>query len=414
VIFFETFKDKLQEIFHNLSKNKLRTLLTGFSVSWGIFMLIILLGSGYGMEKGVRNAFSEDAVNSIWIRSGQTSRPHEGLKKGRRIRFRNEDYDDLQQSIKGREYVSGRYYLGRDTTVRFRSKAGTFSIVGVHPQYADIEKLTATQGRLLNLNDENQQRKVAIIGPKTKRELFPDSSAVGQYVLIKNISFQIIGVFNDKGDEWNLDRIFIPISTMQHLFSRNDRIHNLAMTIDAGAWEQPEAVETAVRQRLAQRHRFHVDDRRAVFTHNTLVTFQKYMRLFANIRIFVWIIGIGSIVAGIVGVSNIMLITVKERTREIGIRKAIGASPASIIDLIVTEAIIITLFFGYLGLVAGVVVLEIMAYIIKGVAYFKDPEVNLITAFGAVFLLVLSGALAGIFPARRAAQIRPVEALHDE
>jgi len=414
VIAFETFKDKLQEIFHNLGKNKLRTLLTGFSVSWGIFMLIILLGSGYGIEKGVRNAFSEDAVNSIWIQSGQTSRPHEGLKKGRRIKFTNNDYSDLQQSIKGREHIAGRYYLGRDTTVRYRSKAGTFQIIGIHPQYAAIEKLTAMHGRLLNANDENQQRKVAIIGPKTKRELFPNGRAVGQYILIKNVSFQVVGVFDDKGDEWNLDRIFIPISTMQHIFSRNDRVHNLAMTIDDAAWDQPEAVETAVRQRLAQRHRFHLDDRRAVFTYNTLVTFQKYMRLFANIRIFVWIIGIGSIVAGIVGVSNIMLITVKERTREIGIRKAIGASPASIIDLVVTEAIIITFFFGYLGLVAGVVVLEIMAYLIKGVAYFKDPEVNLITAFGAVFLLVLSGALAGIFPARRAAKIRPVEALHDE
>ncbi len=414
MIALETFKDKLQEIFHNLGKNKLRTLLTGFSVSWGIFMLIVLLGSGYGIEKGVRNAFSEDAVNSIWIRSGQTSRPYEGLKKGRRIRFRNDDYDDLQQSIKGREHISGRYYLGRNTTVRFQSKAGSFSVVGIHAQYAAIEKLTVVQGRLLNVNDENQQRKVAIIGPKTKRELFGDGTAVGQYVLIKNISFQIVGRFNDQGDEWNLDKIFIPISTMQHLFSRNDRVHNLAMTIDSAAWEQPETAEAAVRQRLAQRHRFHVDDRRAVFTYNTLVEFQKYMRLFANIRIFIWIIGIGSIVAGIVGVSNIMLITVKERTREIGIRKAIGASPASIIDLIVTEAIIITLFFGYFGLVGGVVVLEIMAYLIKGVAYFKDPEVNLMTAFGAVFLMVLSGTLAGIFPARRAAQIRPVEALHDE
>ncbi len=414
MIAIETFKDKLQEIFHNLGKNKLRTLLTGFSVSWGIFMLIILLGSGYGIEKGVRNAFSEDAVNSIWIRSGQTSRPHDGLKEGRRIKFRNDDYNDLSQSIKGREHIAGRYYLGRDTTVRFQSKAGTFSIVGVHPQYAAIEKLTAMQGRLLNEHDAGQKRKVAIIGPKTKRELFADSTAVGQYILIKNISFQIVGVFDDEGDEWNLDRIFIPISTMQNLFSRSNRVHNLALTIDSEAWEQPEAVEAAVRERLAQRHRFHLDDSRAVFTYNTLVTFQKYMRLFANIRIFVWIIGIGSIVAGIVGVSNIMLITVKERTREIGIRKAIGASPASIIDLVVTEAIIITLVFGYLGLVGGVLVLEIMAYLIKGVAYFKDPEVNLVTAFGAVFLLVISGALAGIFPARRAAQIRPVEALHDE
>ena len=286
--------------------------------------------------------------------------------------------------------------------------------MGIHPEYAALEMLKAGTGRLLNESDQAGQRKVAILGPKTKQELFPSGSAVGQYVHIQNIAFQIVGVFSDEGDEWGLDRVYIPISTMQHLFSRNDRIHNLAMTIDTNAVQSPQAVEHDIRQRLAQRHQFNVKDRRAVFMHNTLVSYQKYMRLFANIRIFIWIIGIGSIVAGIVGVSNIMLITVKERTREIGIRKAIGASPGSIIDLILTEAVLITFFFGYLGLVAGIVALEIMAHTIQGVAYFKNPEVNLATAFGAVFLLVLSGALAGFFPARRAAGIRPVEALHDE
>jgi len=409
-----SFKDKLQEIFHNLGKNKLRTILTGFSVSWGIFMLIILLGSGYGLENGVRKAFSEDAVNSLWVRGGQTSMPYKGLNQGRPIRFKNDDYDDLKQSIKGRDKISARYYLGRSTTVRYKSLAGKFQVVGIHPEYAALEMLKAGTGRLLNESDLITQRKVAILGPKTRLELFPTGSAVGQYVLIQNIAFQVVGVFSDEGDEWGLDRVYIPISTMQRLFSRNDRIHNLALTIDTGTTLSPQAVEDDIRQRLAQRHRFNVQDRRAVFMHNTLVSFQKYMRLFANIRLFIWIIGIGSIVAGIVGVSNIMLITVKERTREIGIRKAIGASPASIIDLIVTEAIIITFFFGYLGLVSGVAALEIMAHMIKGVSYFQNPEVNLVTAFGALLLLVLSGTLAGIFPARRAARIRPVEALHDE
>ena len=409
-----SFKDKLQEIFHNLGKNRLRTILTGFAVSWGIFMLIILLGSGYGLENGVRKAFSEDAINSLWVRSGQTSMPHKGLKQGRRIRFANGDYDDLKQSIRGRDKISARYYLGRDTTVRYKSLAGKFQVVGIHPEYADLEMLKAGTGRLLNASDQASQRKVAILGPKTKQELFPSSSALGQYVLIQNIAFQVVGVFTDEGDEWGLDRVYIPISTMQHLFSRNDRIHNLAITIDTHTSRSPKAVEDDIRQRLAQRHRFNAKDRRAVFMHNTLVSFQKYMRLFANIRIFIWIIGIGSIVAGIVGVSNIMLITVKERTREIGIRKAIGASPGSIIDLIVTEAIIITFFFGYLGLVSGIAALEIMAHTIQEVSYFQNPEVNLATAFGALFLLVLSGTLAGIFPARRAAGIRPVEALHDE
>ena len=409
-----SFQDKLQEIFHNLGKNKLRTILTGFAVSWGIFMLIILLGSGYGLENGVRMAFSEDAINSVWIRSGQTSMPYQGLNQGRRIRFKNADYDDLKQSIKGREFIAARYYLGHNTTVRYRSLAGKFPVVGVHPEYAALEMLKAGNGRLLNASDQTGRRKVAILGPKTKKELFSSGSAVGQYVQIKSIPFQVVGVFTDEGDEWGLDRVYIPISTMQHLFNRKDRIHNLAMTIDTDAVQSPQVVEDDIRQRLAQRHRFNVKDRRAVFMHNTLVSFQKYMRLFANIRLFIWIIGIGSIVAGIVGVSNIMLITVKERTREIGIRKAIGASPGSIIDLILTEAVIITFFFGYIGLVAGIAALEIMAHTIQGVDYFKNPEVNLKVAFGAVLLLVLSGTLAGLFPARRAASIRPVEALHDE
>ena len=409
-----SFQDKLQEIFHNLGKNKLRTILTGFAVSWGIFMLIILLGSGYGLENGVRTAFSEDAINSVWIRSGQTSMPYQGLNQGRRIRFKNGDYEDLKQSIKGREYISARYYLGHNTTVRYKSLAGKFPVVGVHPEYAALEMLKAGDGRLLNTSDQTGRRKVAILGPKTEKELFSSGSAVGQYVQIKGIPFQVVGVFTDEGDEWGLDRIYIPISTMQHLFNRKDRIHNLAMTIDTATVQSPQMVEHDIRQRLAQRHRFNVKDRRAVFMHNTLVSFQKYMRLFANIRLFIWIIGIGSIVAGIVGVSNIMLITVKERTREIGIRKAVGASPGSIIDLILTEALIITFFFGYIGLVAGIAALEIMAHTIQGVDYFKNPEVNLKVAFGAVFLLVLSGTLAGLFPARRAASIRPVEALHDE
>jgi len=409
-----SFQDKLQEIFHNLGKNKLRTILTGFAVSWGIFMLIILLGSGYGLENGVHKAFSEDAINSLWVRSGQTSMPYQGLNQGRPIRFTNGDYDDLKQTIKGRDKIAARYYLGRNTTVRYKSLAGKFPVVGIHPEYAALEMLKAGAGRLLNASDQAFQRKVAILGPETKKELSPSSPIVGQYLLIKNIAFQVVGVFTDEGDEWGLDRVYIPISTMQHLFGRNDRIHNLAMTMDTGASLSPQLVEKSIRERLAQRHRFNKEDRRAVFIHNTLISYQKYMRLFANIRLFIWIIGIGSIVAGIVGVSNIMLITVKERTREIGIRKAIGASPGSIIDLIVTEAIIITFIFGYLGLAAGIGALEVMAHTIQGVSYFHNPEVNLATAFGAVFLLVLSGTLAGFFPARRAASIRPVEALHDE
>ncbi len=397
-----------------MGKNRTRTVLTGFAVSWGIFMLIVLLGAGNGLENGVRKAFEADAVNSLLIKPGQTSIPIKGLKQGRRLQFTTGDYKDLKLSVKGIERISARYFMGRDITLSRRYLAGKFPVVGVHSDYAAIENLTIKKGRGLNALDESGRRKVAILGPKIKKELFPTEPCVGNYLLVRNTAFKIVGLFDDEGDEWQLDKLFIPISTLQHLFSRNDNIHNLVMTLDTDSVLSPKAVEASVKKRLSGRHRFDPDDRRAVFMHNTLESYQKYMALFANIRLFIWVVGIGSIIAGIVGVSNIMLITVKERTREIGIRKAVGASPGSIIDLVLTESVLITMVFGYLGLVAGIGILEIMSHAIKGVAYFHQPEVSLKIAFSAVFLLVISGMLAGIFPARRAAGIRPVEALYDE
>ncbi len=408
------FGDKIGEILHNISNNKLRVLLTGFSVSWGIFMLILLLGAGYGLENGVSKSFTEDAVNSLWVHAGQTSLPYKGLSQGRRVRFRNQDTTDLKTHMEKVDLISGRFYLRGNSAIRFTNRAANFNVLGVHPDYQGIENIHILTGRLLNLRDQKEVRKTAVIGKAVRTELFENKPAIGHYIHINNLAFLVVGVFHDPGDDRQEETIYIPVSTIQKVFSGDDRIHNIALTIQATDVDESLAVEQNLISRLAARHEFDTADERAVFIHNTFQEYAKYMSLFKNIRIFIWIIGIGSIVAGIVGISNIMLITVKERTREIGIRKALGATPGSIIDMILTEAILTTLIFGYIGLVAGIFLLEVASRMLVNVDYFHNPEVNLWVAFGAMGLLVFCGALAGLFPARKASMIRPIEALRDE
>lgn len=408
------FGDRLGEILHNIRNHKLRVLLTGLSVSWGIFMLILLLGAGYGLENGVRRSFSEDAINSLWVHPGQTSLAYKGLRQGRRVTFRNDDLDDVAVHQPAVDLSSARLYLWRKKTIRFGRQASNFDLVGIHPDYQKIENLRMLKGRGLNPRDLSASRKAAIIGKVVAGELLRGTPAVGQYIHINEVAFQIVGVFHDPGDDRQEETIYIPLSTLQRVFTGNDRIHNMAFTIAAPDVLGARAVERGLLQRLAARHQFDPTDERAVFIHNTFEEYARYMRLFANIRTFIWLIGIGSIVAGIVGISNIMLITVKERTREIGIRKALGATPRAIVDMILTEAILTTLVFGYLGLVAGIGVLEMASRTITDVDYFHNPEVSLWVAFGAMGLLVVCGTLAGAVPARRAAMVRPVEALRDE
>ncbi|MBA3010149.1 MAG: ABC transporter permease [Proteobacteria bacterium] len=408
------FFDQFQEIFYTLEKNRLRTILTGLTVSWGIFMLILLLGAGHGLENGIDSAFQEDAINSLWVRPGQTSVHHKGLKPGREISFHNPDVHEIGHKIHETQFISGRFYLSRNTTVRYQKKIGKFQVVGVRPEYDKIENFRMVKGRSLNTLDESQNRKVVILGIDVQKEVFQNQYSIGKHILIRGIPFQVIGIFDDPGDQWNLDRIFMPISTLQKVFNRNDLVQNIAMTINATDQSGARAVEKKVRDLLAGRHGFSQEDSQAIFIHNSLSEYLNFMDLFASIRIFVWIMGIGSIVAGMVSISNIMLITVKERSREIGIRKTLGATPNSVVQMILTESIIITFGFGYVGLVAGIAILEIMGTYIKGAAYFKNPEINMGIAFGALLILVISGSLAGIFPAIQAAGIRPVDALRDE
>jgi len=406
--------DKYQEIYSTIGKNKLRTFMTGFSVAWGIFMLILLLGSGTGIEHGVKNEFQKSATNSIWVNRGQTSIPYKGLKPGRRIQFINEDYEEIKNSVKGIEHISSRYYLWGSNTITYKNEYGTFNIISCHPDHKYLEKTIIVNGRLINQIDVDQYRKVAVIGTEVKEFLFKGESVIGKYINVNRIPFKIIGVFTEEGDERMLRRIYLPISTVQKVFGGGNRIHMLAFTTGNSSVKESFKMENSVRNKLAARHKFAVEDERAIFIYNNLKNYQKFVNLFGGVRIFIWIIGIGTIIAGIVGISNIMLITVKERTKEIGIRKALGATPWSIIDLILTESILITLFSGYIGLVAGVGSLELVSAYLPPLDFFQDPEVDIKVAAGATILLVIAGAIAGFIPARKAVYINPVEALKEE
>ncbi len=406
--------DRWIEIFSVIRKNKLRTFLTGFSVTWGIFMLIILLGSGHGLENGVHDQFESSATNTLWVWGGETSVAYKGFKPGREIDFKNEDYDEVKNRISGVEYLSGRMFVWGDNTVTYKGEFGDFEMRSVHPDYGIIERLNLIGGRFINKFDIQENRKVACIGIAIKEALFKQEEAIGKHINIRGIPFKVVGVYeDDDGRQDNQRAVYLPVSTAQRALVGQDRISTLAVTVASNNVTDSKRMETEIRENFAERHIFDVEDKNAMFIWNAVEEYKKFVDLFAAIRMFIWVIGIGTIVAGVVGVSNIMMISVKERTREIGIRKSLGATPRSIVSMIMQEAVLITGIAGYVGLVLGIGLLEVISPYIQS-EFFRNPEADLGVAIGAVFVLVIAGMLAGYVPARKAAAIRPVEALKEE
>ncbi len=405
--------DKWQEIFSTIRKNKLRTLLTGFSVAWGIFMLIILLGSGYGLENGVKREFEGDAVNYLSINAGITSMPYKGMKPGRRLRFTNEEQGQLAK-LEGVDKSSGRSAVWANNTLSYRNEFGNFDIYAVSPDYKYVESLIIMQGRYLNKIDEDDYRKVVVLGKLVNEALFKSEDPLGKYIKVSGVPFKVVGTFDDPGGDRDLSRVYIPLSTAQRVFNMQNRVGSILLNLgDASVEESLEIIET-IKQDLSETMVFDPADPRALFVYNSIENYQNLMRLFSSIRFFIWIIGIMTIIAGIVGVSNIMMIIVKERTKEIGIRKSMGATPWSIISLILQESILITAFAGYVGLVLGVGLLELLSGLLPETDYFANPEVNMQVAVAATLILIFCGALAGFVPARKAASVKPVVALRDD
>jgi putative ABC transport system permease protein len=406
-------RDSWEEIFATIRKNKLRTFLTSFSVAWGIFMFIILLGSGTGIRNGVIDEFKDDANNSIWLFSGRTSMPHKGLKPGRSIQFTNDEYDRTKKMDEV-DHISSRYGVW-GATVNQGKEYGNYSIRSTHPGHQYLENTIITKGRFLNELDLEDRKKVIVISELIQKDLFPETNdAMGKYLNVNGIPFKVVGIYIDEGSESEMRILYIPITTGQTVFNGSNKIDQYMFTVGDATLEESKAIAEEVRQDLARVHNFNPEDQRAVFVRNLMENMKTYTDLLDNIRIFIWVIGIGTILAGIVGVSNIMLIVVKERTKEIGIKKAIGATPANIIGQIILEAIFITSIAGYVGLVGGVFVLQLMAENIKGVDFFQNPEVDFGVAITSTLILILAGVFAGLFPATRAASINPVIALREE
>ena len=403
----------LDELWSTLRRNKLRTLLTGLSVAWGTFMLVLLLGAGRGLENGVAWEFRDDAVNSIWVFTGRTSVPFAGRGPGRQLRFKNDDLVALKRNVAGIEYLTGRYWLWGEFSVRYRDRHAAFDILGSHPDQRFLEKTLITSGRFLNDVDIAERRKVAVIGDLVRTALFREEDPLGKYVEIRGVAYRVVGVFQDVGGEAELRKIYVPITTAQLVYNQPNVVHAMAFTVgDADALASQD-MERDARRLLSERLEVAPSDLLALRTQNNLQKFAKLTAVFGWINGFVWFVGVGTMLAGMISVSNIMLISVAERTREIGIRKAIGATPGSLVRMVLFESILITAVSGYAGLLAGVGLVELIAPRTANTPFLRNPEVDIRMALIATALIVAAGALAGFVPARRAARVNPIVALRD-
>jgi len=410
--------ERWQEIFEAIAKNKLRTFLTGISVASGIFILVILLGVGKGLQNGIAAQFANDAEGVIWIWAGTTTKEYKGMNPGRNIQLRNDDYKLSTLKFEDQIDKKSANFSIRNANMIYGKETGSYQFQGVLPDHQYIENLSIISGRFVNDNDLTQNKKVAIIGQKVKQDLFKDKSPIGEQISINNIKFLVVGVFTDAGGEREEATAYLPITTAHQVFGGTDKINNLSFTLNKKqAYEEMLAdskkFTDGITQMLKSRNTIAPDDTSAIGISNSIENIKKFYDLNLYIRLFFWWVGICTIIAGVVGVSNIMLIIVKERTKEIGIRKALGATPISIIGMILHESIFITTIAGFIGLLASLLLLEFVGPNIKS-DYFLNPEVDFRVALTTLGLLIFAGALAGFFPAYKAAKIKPIVALRDE
>ncbi len=412
--------DRWQEVFATLRTNKLRTAMTACGVFWGVFMLVLMLGFGNGLQQGVAQKMFGFVSNAVYVWGGRTSIPYRGLAERRRVRYTNADTEAIR-SIEGIDALAPRIQLGgwRDgNNMTHGAKTGNFAVMGDYPDLAKIDGILPSEGRFLNDLDLAERRKTAVIGEQVRKVLFDEGEpALGQYIKIRGIHFRVVGVFTspqpgEQGDRAN-STVHIPFTTFQRAFNAYDQVGWFAL----GAAPNVDAtvIERKVKRVLFSRHAVHPDDEQAIGSFNAAEKFGHVQRLFLGIRFFIWFVSLATLAAGALGVSNIMLISVKERTKEIGVRKALGATPASIVTLVMQEAALLTVLSGYVGLVFGVLMLELAGKALTRLdAPLSSPSIDLTTALWSAGLLAVIGVIAGIAPAGRAASIRPVVALRSE
>ncbi|MFK7982941.1 MAG: ABC transporter permease [Saprospiraceae bacterium] len=413
--------DKWQEIFNTISKNKLRTFLTALGVFWGIFMLVVLMGAGTGFQNGVFSMMGGHARNAMYVWTNPTTMAYDGLQAGRFNWITNEDITAIENDLGNKlEYVSCRLGLPSGE-VAYKDKREAFEVRGDTPNMLKIDAFDLTKGRFINERDMAENRKIVVIGKSVQEQLFGKGeeaiSPIGEFVKIQGVDYMVVGMVasDRKGENATEDNksIFMPLTTAQQVTNRHGKIGWFVCTINT---DYPVAIaEERIKTLLKKRKRIHPEDPRGVGTDNIEEEMKEIMGLFNGINFLIWFVGIGSLLFGIIGVGNIMLIVVKDRTKEIGIRKALGATPRSIVSMILLESVFITTLAGYIGLVVSIGVVYLMKLAAgTDVQFFTNPQIDMQVSIGALVMLIIAGALTGLVPALQAANVNPVIALKDE
>ena len=403
----------LREVLQSLNKNKLRTLLSGFTVAFAIMLFTILFGIANGFQNTFKNEFAGDAKNSIFIYSGRSSKPVEGYQTGRRIRFDNELYRTIKKEFNDNiEYITGRVY--KNVIATFGVERNNYTVRAVNPDHQFIEKSEMKQGRYINSLDLENNTKNIVIGNLVADDLFGDIDPIGKYLDLNKIKFKVVGVFVERteGADSNEARIiYMPISTAQKIYGADDKIDQINITYNPVLSEQEAmAFGNRIIDKMKEILFVAKDDQSAIRARNRAREAQEINQFNGALAVLVLIIGMGTLVAGVVGISNIMIFIVKERTKEIGIRKALGATPSSIVLLIILESIFITAISGYIGLLIGGGILN--AFDLEDY-WITDPQVSSNLVIAATITLIISGTIAGYIPAKRAAGVKPIKALRD-
>ena len=413
--------DFIQEIYGTIKRNKLRTALTGFAVAWGIFMLIVLLGAGNGLLNAFEQQSGNMAMNSFQIWPGQTSMPYQGLKEGRNINLTEKELELTRQMTEHVTHASAILEQG-GVILSYKQDHVSTQLTGVMPNYPETNGLQLKEGRFINPLDLKGKRKVIVLHEKTVDMLFGDEKqqVIGKHINASGIAYQVVGIYTTPMEEFS-PTAYLPYTTLQLIYNKGNGVGSLVfLTKDITDLPSSEAFEKEYRTAISKVKQFDAEDRSAIWVWNRFSQYLQQQTASDLLRTSIWVIGIFTLLSGIVGVSNIMLITVKERTHEFGIRKALGAKPSSILTLIIAESITITTLFGYIGMIAGIAVTEYMNKVageqvmdigVASATVFVNPTVDLHIAIQATMTLIVAGTLAGFFPARKAVMIRPIEAL---
>lgn len=411
--------DRFQEIWITITHNKSRSILTAFGVFWGMFMLVAMIGAGVALERGMNAGIEGFATNSCFIWTDKTSEPYKGFRKGRIWNMENKDIALLTSSVPEIQYIAPVIFGGRSTNNVLRNdKSGTFNVKGNFPSYNRIDSQKIIYGRYINDFDIAEKRKVCVLGERVYEVLFPNNEdPIGKNVQVKGIYFQVVGVTRSTSNVniggRSTETVILPFTTMQQAFNMGTDVHFLAVTAQPGV--KVSVVEDKVKMALKNAHSIAPDDKTAVGGMNIEDQFTMFLYLGIGISALIWIVGLGTLIAGAVGVSNIMLVTVKERTKEIGIRRALGATPRNIISQILSESVVLTLLAGIAGLVFGVGLLAAAGKALEySDSFFKDPQISFTVGIGALVILLFIGTLAGFIPANRAMKVKPIEAIREE